>query len=547
MTSRCVFVMRRRPGMSAQLFVEAWRRGHAQLVVRHAATLGLVGYTQLSRTPRSLTTSVLRAWRGLLRPYDGVDVWWLDRAAFGAALETPVGRSALDAIIESEKTFVDHGASAAWLANAHLFRNERLPTASPQRKLVWVGRGLAPQTNREFQAHYLTFNGPLVSHNAATMAIHRYLQVHATDDPLTDTLRSLRGTGEPFPVHAELTWNVADVFRGGRDAQSASAAINADEMAHIDFARSAIWEADEHVILTPPELALSEAASYAKPDSRVRPRPACLAHKVAVVTGAATGIGRAVALELARRGCDVALVTRHNRAGLEEAAGEIRALGRRASVHLADTADRGRMAELPAEVVGELGAVHVLVNNAGVTLFGDFEQQSLENLDWIVGTNLWGVLHGCKFFLPYLRREGWGHICNVSSLQGLLALTRQSTYAATKFAVRGFSDSLRGELAPLGIGVSCVFPGMIKTGIVATGRADGAEGSNLRSSVASYVDRFAMSAEACARQLVDGIEHNQARVLITPESHVADVLKRLSPTSVDRVFASMMRMGLPNA
>ncbi len=548
MNSRFVFVMRRSSQLAVERFFEVWHGSHAELVARHAKVLGLVGYTQLHRVRNSATTVVLKLWRGLLDPYDGIDVWWLDYPAFAAALDTEAGLAAFNEIVASERTFVDHARSAAWLAEAHLFRDEQTASldAEPVRKLVWVGRGLSPQTNRDFQRHYLQVNGPLVSHSAAAMGIHRYLQVHATSFPLTDRLRALRGTGRPYPVHAELTWNVSDVFRSGREGSLLAAAVAQDEAEHIDFARSAIWEADEHVIIQPPELDLSEAARFPKPTARARRNASTLEGKVAVVTGAATGIGKAVAVELAKRGADLALVTRNNRSGLEEAAREVRALGRRASVHLADTADRERMAKLPDEVVSEHGGVHVLVNNAGVALFGDFETQSLENIDWIVGTNLWGVLHGCKFFIPYIEREGFGHICNVSSLQGLLALTSQSTYAATKFAIRGFSESLRGELSPHGIGVSCVFPGMIKTAIVSSGRADGAEAGKLRSSLGRYVEKFAMPAEECARQIVDGIEHNDARVLIAPESHVIDALKRVFPSAVDSAVARMMRRGLPN-
>lgn len=268
--------------------------------------------------------------------------------------------------------------------------------------------------------------------------------------------------------------------------------------------------------------------------------------RVAVVTGAATGIGRATALELAKRGCDLALVTRQNKDGLAETAASIQRLGRRASVHMADVADRQAMAKLPDEVLAEHGHVHVLVNNAGVTLMGEFEELSLENMQWIIDINLWGVLHGTKFFLPAIRRENWGHICNVSSLQGLLALSSQTTYSATKFAVRGFSEALRGELAPHGIGVSVVFPGLIKTEVVRSARAQGEAALKMQRDLGRVVDRFAMSPEACARDIVDGIERNRARTLITGSARVVDVLKRVMPTTIDSLTARMMRLEIPN-
>jgi short-subunit dehydrogenase len=271
-----------------------------------------------------------------------------------------------------------------------------------------------------------------------------------------------------------------------------------------------------------------------------------LTGRVAVVTGAATGIGKATSLELARRGCDVALVTRANKAGLDEVAEAIRALGRKASVHMADVGDREAMSKLPAEVEAEHGRVHILVNNAGVTLMGDFEEVSLENMDWIVNINLWGVLHGTKFFLPLLQREDWGHVCNVSSMQGIMALTSQTTYSATKFAVRGFSEALRGELAPQNIGVSVVFPGLIKTEVASSARAEGDAAMKLQKNLKKFMGRFAAEVEPCAKQIVDGIEKNRARTLITGPTRMVDLFKRVMPTLTDALVAPLSRKGIPD-
>jgi short-subunit dehydrogenase len=271
-----------------------------------------------------------------------------------------------------------------------------------------------------------------------------------------------------------------------------------------------------------------------------------LAGRVAVVTGAATGIGRATALELARRGCDLALITRSNASGLEATASEIESMGRRSTVHMADVRDREAMAQQAEAIERAHGKIHILVNNAGVTLMGDFQDQTFENMDWIIDINLWGVLNGTKLFLPALMRQDWGHICNISSLQGILPLTTQTTYTATKFAVRGFSESLRGELSPHNIGVSEVFPGLVKTEIVNAARAEGEESARAQRNLAKFVDRYALDADACAKKIVKGIEKNRARTLVTASTVFFDLMKRLMPSATDTIVARMMRRGIPD-
>ena len=268
--------------------------------------------------------------------------------------------------------------------------------------------------------------------------------------------------------------------------------------------------------------------------------------RVAVVTGAATGIGRATALELAKRGCDLALITRSNRSGLETTASEIETMGRRATTYMADVTDRQAMSQLPAAIERAHGKIHILVNNAGVTLMGEFRDQSFDNMDWIVNINLWGVINGSKVFLPALMRQEWGHICNISSLQGILPLTTQTTYTATKFAVRGFSEALRGELSPHNIGVSAVFPGLVKTEVVKAARAEGEGSERAQANLARFVEKYALDADVCARKIVDGIEKNRARTLITRSTVFFDLMKRLMPSLTDAMVARVMRRGIPD-
>ena len=268
--------------------------------------------------------------------------------------------------------------------------------------------------------------------------------------------------------------------------------------------------------------------------------------KVAVVTGAATGIGRATALELAKRGCEVALITRSNGAGLAATAAEIELLGRKATTYMADVRDRQAMARLPGDIEHAHGKINILVNNAGVTLMGDFQDQTFENMDWIIDINLWGVLNGTKLFLPALMRQDWGHVCNISSIQGILPLTTQTTYTATKFAVRGFSEALRGELSPHNIGVSAVFPGLVKTEVVKAARTEGEESARAQNNLAKFVDRYALDADVCARRIVTGIEKNRARTLVTGSTVVFDLMKRLMPSATDTIVARLMRRGIPD-
>ncbi|HKD56051.1 MAG TPA: SDR family NAD(P)-dependent oxidoreductase, partial [Hyphomicrobiaceae bacterium] len=165
-----------------------------------------------------------------------------------------------------------------------------------------------------------------------------------------------------------------------------------------------------------------------------------------LVTGAASGIGKALARELVAGGCDVAIADR-DLAGLNALAGELKALaGRKVSVHAVDVADRGQMEALAGEVVSTHPALNVLINNAGVALFGQFREIELADMEWLININFWGVVYGTRFLLPHLTRQREAHIVNLSSIFGIIAPPGQTAYCAAKFAVRGFSEALRHEL-----------------------------------------------------------------------------------------------------
>jgi NAD(P)-dependent dehydrogenase (short-subunit alcohol dehydrogenase family) len=262
-----------------------------------------------------------------------------------------------------------------------------------------------------------------------------------------------------------------------------------------------------------------------------------LDNRIAVVTGAASGIGRATAQHLAGKGCAVAIADIDEQ-GLAETARSISALGRQVSTHIVDVSDKQRMQAFADEVIATHGRVHVVVNNAGVTVRAKLDDHSLEDFEWIVGINFWGVVYGCKFFLPHVQAAGWGAFVNISSMFGLTGIPEQSSYCATKFAVRGFSESLSIELANDNIDVIVVHPGGIRTNIVRSSR--GREDSS-RERIIKWFDRNALAPEHAASKIVRAIERRQQRVVITPEAWATDVAKRVYPGVPRRLAGLIVR------
>jgi short-subunit dehydrogenase len=251
---------------------------------------------------------------------------------------------------------------------------------------------------------------------------------------------------------------------------------------------------------------------------------------VAVVTGAASGIGRATALALARRGCHLALVDRDGD-GLAATAAAAGPAGARASLHVLDVADGAAVAGLPGEVLAAHGRVTVLVNNAGVALVGRFEDLSMAEYRWLVEVNFLGLVAVTHAFLPHLRREAAAQIANLSSVYGLVAPAGETAYAASKFAVRGFSEALRHELEGTAVGVTVVHPGGIRTGIARGARVaaamDPARAADL---TARYTDTFLRTPpERAAEVIVRAIERRRPRALVGPDAHVVAALQRLLP------------------
>src|ERR1700693_4462676 len=185
---------------------------------------------------------------------------------------------------------------------------------------------------------------------------------------------------------------------------------------------------------------------------------------VAVVTGAGSGIGRALARQLAVTGSALALAD-IDEAGLQQTAASLAERGVQLTTHVMDVSDESAVQFFAQDVAARHGRVTLLINNAGVALHGTFEEISLDDLRWLMGINFWGVVYGVKYFLPLLKKEPRAHIVNISSVFGIVAPAGQSAYSASKFAVRGFTEALRHELEDTSVFVSCVHPGGIRTPI----------------------------------------------------------------------------------
>ncbi len=256
---------------------------------------------------------------------------------------------------------------------------------------------------------------------------------------------------------------------------------------------------------------------------------------VAVVTGAASGIGRGVALELARRGCALALVD----LDADGLADTQRQLGTaRSSVHRVDVGQRAAMEALPEAVLAAHGAVHVLINNAGVSVAAPLQSMPLDDLEWLMSVNFWGSVHACKFFLPHLLAAPAARICNVLSDFALFSLPTKSAYCASKFAVRGFSEALRAELTGARVRLTCSYPGPVDTGLVSRGRAWDSDKQALE---ARFVAERAIPVATVARRICAAVERGCPRVLIGKETVAIDVAMRLMPTLTGTLVGKLRR------
>lgn len=265
--------------------------------------------------------------------------------------------------------------------------------------------------------------------------------------------------------------------------------------------------------------------------------------RVAAITGAGSGIGRALANDLARRGAHLAL-SDIDEVGLADTVAQCEGLGVKVVADRVDVSDREAVLAWADKVVVDHGSVNLIFNNAGVALGATIEGMSYEDFEWLMSINFWGVVHGTKAFLPHLKAAGEGHIVNLSSVFGLMSIPTQSAYNAAKFGVRGFTDALRMELeiASCGVSATTVHPGGIKTNIARSARMDpsalalsGADAND----TANDFERIAVTTpEKAATQILEAVRRNQRRALIGPDAKVIDLLARLPAGLYQRVLVA---------
>jgi len=264
-----------------------------------------------------------------------------------------------------------------------------------------------------------------------------------------------------------------------------------------------------------------------------------LRDRVAVVTGAGGGVGRALARNLAGRGCHLALVDIDAQA-LQDTASALAECGVTSSRHLVDVSNREQMAALPGAVAAIHGHINILVNNAGITLQKSFATHSIADWERMINLNLWGVIYGCINFLDDLRQADEAHIVNVSSMSAFVGFPTQSSYCATKAAVKGLSESLWAELASEGIAVTSVHPGAIKTEMI---QATLKDSDNLVTAQRNYelAQRMGVTPEHAAERIVDAILKGKMRIRIGRDAVLLDLVKRLLPKAIHRPFVKMYR------
>lgn len=266
-----------------------------------------------------------------------------------------------------------------------------------------------------------------------------------------------------------------------------------------------------------------------------------LKNRVAAVTGAASGIGRMLAINLAKEGCHLALADLDER-GLRETVAMITE-SVRVTMHRVDVSDREQVYRYADETVRQHGCADIIINNAGVAVCDTLEDVSYEDFEWLFNINFWGVVYGTRAFLPHLRKRPEGHIVNISSINAMVPFSHNGPYNAAKSAVMGFTETLVQELDGSTIRVSCVHPGGIKTNIASNARfCKHVNPDKPHEEVAKTFDRIARTtADRAARVIISGMRRNRRRILVGLDAHIMDFHKRLTPVLANLLTGRIMR------
>ncbi|BAP13046.1 MAG: acetoin dehydrogenase [Alcanivorax borkumensis] len=267
--------------------------------------------------------------------------------------------------------------------------------------------------------------------------------------------------------------------------------------------------------------------------------------KVAAITGAGSGIGQATAIALAKKGCHLA-ISDISQESLEKTIKMLAHYPVKVSSHVVDVSDREAVYKYADDTVTEHGKVNIIMNNAGVGLGETVENMSYENFEWLMNINFWGVVYGTKAFLPHLKRADEGHIINISSVFGIIGVPTQSAYNAAKFAVRGFTESLREELDIEGgrVSATSVHPGGVKTNIARNSRMGdmGDMGIGDKEDIADMFEKIAMTTpETAAKTILKAVRKNRRRVLVGGDAIMLDTTQRLMPTGYQRLLEVMFK------
>jgi len=267
-----------------------------------------------------------------------------------------------------------------------------------------------------------------------------------------------------------------------------------------------------------------------------------LSGKVAAVTGAASGIGRSLAVNLAAEGCDLALADIDGD-GLEETAGMLWGNGVKVTTHVVDMSNREQVYDFAAGAFEQHGKVNIIINNAGVAIAETLAEITYEDFEWLFGTNFWGVVYGTKAFLPYLLQCPEGHIVNISSTGGFSTTPYMGSYCASKFAVRGFTETLVQELRSSSVGVTCVHPSGVKTNIARNSRS-GKSLQSKRDEVIRFTEMlFLTSSDRAAKRIIGAIKKDKPRLIVGLDGYEIYALSRICPITLMKLSRLLGEVG----